>query len=183
MALNFDKFLQLRENYAKPKFAVKECQRRLQKQPNDPYLQVLSLPYITPFVTYALTAIYQAWKAEITANTDSAPVEQFEAQCQALIKRSPAITDLKLLEFLYGLMVDFRRQSNPHPLTVVSAGPEAQQLFSNAAKAAKSAKERAKLFSGVFASAVEVDCWEDARWVSREQNSRGTYQNTQEPFY
>jgi N-terminal acetyltransferase B complex non-catalytic subunit len=46
-----------------------------------------------------------------------------------------------------------------------SAGPEAQQFWQNAAKSARSPKERIKLFSNLFAIALEADCWEDVRWA------------------
>ena len=40
MAFNMDKLEQQRKKFTKPKLAVKECNKRLQKQPKDPYLLV-----------------------------------------------------------------------------------------------------------------------------------------------
>lgn len=113
-----------------------------------------------------LTTINQVWKAEITARTEASPAPQVLAQCQALSKRTPPITDPRLLQLLYDLLVNLNHATSSDPSSINSAGPEAQQFWQNAAKSARSAKERLKLFSSLFAIALKADCWEDVRWVS-----------------
>ncbi|OCL12708.1 hypothetical protein AOQ84DRAFT_385922 [Glonium stellatum] len=139
MAFNMDKLEQQREKFTKPKLAIKECNKRLQKQPKDPYLL--------------------AWKFELLGKADR---DEASAICHNLCNRTPPITDSRLLWYIYFSTCDaksFYRES------FNSAGKDLQALWLNAAKTVKRKSEKGHIFHTLFELAARLDCWEDAQWA------------------
>ncbi|KAF2200016.1 hypothetical protein GQ43DRAFT_464360 [Delitschia confertaspora ATCC 74209] len=155
MSLTIEKFYQLRENFSEPKRASKECKRRLQRNEHDPYLRVPS--------TAATNLL--AWKAELLLRTNGTDGPQHALpELQNLAKQARITgTDAKLLPFIYRLWVEYHQRKNHKQASIVSAGPEAQELFDRFAKSQPG--QRARTYSLAFTVALEADCWEDVRWA------------------
>ncbi|KAF2499190.1 hypothetical protein BU16DRAFT_523693 [Lophium mytilinum] len=138
MALNFDKLAHLQSNYDKPKLGLKECNRRLQKHPQDPYLL--------------------AWKVDLISISDPGGAQTIWAN---LCKKKPPITDTELLPYVYSLSP--RLAEGLH--TTNTAGPESRTLWQNAANQMNRSADRARLFNICVNAAKMQDCWEDVRWA------------------
>ncbi|KAF2474751.1 uncharacterized protein BDR25DRAFT_111755 [Lindgomyces ingoldianus] len=145
MALNWEKLNKLRRDYPKPKFALAEIGRQLKKRHNDPYLL--------------------SWKADIWLQMGIAAPQVLEDILIPLCTRQPPTTDPSLLSYIYFVILEATRIANiPNSSNLSSAGDAALKAWHSAAKSLHSRKARLDLWSKLFVTAMEEDCWEDVRW-------------------
>ncbi|OCK77207.1 hypothetical protein K432DRAFT_428168 [Lepidopterella palustris CBS 459.81] len=141
MAVNPDKLMeklkQLQIKFDRPKIALKECNKRLQKHPKDPYML--------------------AWKFGLLSETDP---EAAWLVYHDLCKLNPSITDKNLLLQIYFVAVTTKQCDGER---CNFAPPEIQALWLNVAKSMKLRSERVIALQEILAAAVQTDCWGDAQ--------------------
>ncbi|PVI00260.1 hypothetical protein DM02DRAFT_593085 [Periconia macrospinosa] len=154
MAFNWDKLVKAQRDFPKPKFALDAITRHLKKRPTDSYVL--------------------AWKATVLLQVDKDGDARVALDIlQTLCQRQPPITDVPFLCFIYSKLSEALRRRNPHSVTLASVGELGLKAWQNAAKALPTHPQRLDLWSELFISAMQEDCWEDVRIAIVHANKEG----------
>ncbi|CAI6341606.1 unnamed protein product [Periconia digitata] len=153
MAFNWDKLTRAQRDFPKPKFALDAISRHLKKRPADPYVL--------------------AWKAAVLLQVDKDGDAKVALDLlQTLCQRQPPITDVPLLCLIYSKLSEALRRRNSQPI-LASIGELGLKAWQNAAKALPTQAQRLSLWSELFISAMQEECWEDVRIAVVHANKEG----------
>ncbi|KAF2749635.1 hypothetical protein M011DRAFT_474991 [Sporormia fimetaria CBS 119925] len=144
MAMNYDRLKRLQEaqrRMAKPKIAAqKEIAKQLKRKPNDPY--------------------FLAWQVDNALHIGTADRKTLDQ----ILGRKPPIADIDLLDYLYEISVKMTKVSTESAYPPVSAGQAVLDAWSSTADSLPKAALRSQLWAAFVSTAVDLGCWEDARY-------------------